>query len=334
METDVGPSPPGPETWEGPGGPTPAGCDVSSGLRDVAVAPAATCGQAPPPKKVSVLLRELDALRDANKKLLDRLRLKEEELQRKEVELLVNTKEAQAWGRTSEFSDELLSAREDRDEAATSPVLLANQEPDEALRRLARMQQAAEWDSADRSPLGDGDLEVEQLLQRVYASASAQEVARFGSALVDRVRRAARRRRDAAAEEMKAVADQRDSSLAECRRREREQRASEEELIRLRRERDAALLDRKRLEAELRVLRANRSPERVAEAPPSGDGRPRTPPLLAQLRRLGEDEKSTEAELLRCREAERDARERVCRLERLVDVLRKKVSAGSARAVV
>ncbi|XP_061699990.1 mirror-image polydactyly gene 1 protein isoform X2 [Syngnathoides biaculeatus] len=322
METDVGPSPPGPETWEGPGGPTPAGCDVSSGLRDVAVAPAATCGQAPPPKKVSVLLRELDALRDANKKLLDRLRLKEEELQRKEVELLVNTKEAQAWGRTSEFSDELLSAREDRDEAATSPVLLANQEPDEALRRLARMQQAAEWDSADRSPLGDGDLEVEQLLQRVYASASAQEVARFGSALVDRVRRAARRRRDAAAEEMKAVADQRDSSLAE------------EELIRLRRERDAALLDRKRLEAELRVLRANRSPERVAEAPPSGDGRPRTPPLLAQLRRLGEDEKSTEAELLRCREAERDARERVCRLERLVDVLRKKVSAGSARAVV
>ncbi|XP_061651284.1 mirror-image polydactyly gene 1 protein isoform X3 [Phyllopteryx taeniolatus] len=344
METDSGHSLPGPETWEGPGDPTPGGLDVSSGRRDVAVGRTATCGQAPPlyveDDKVSLLLRELDALRDANEKLLDRLCLKEEELQRKEVELMVNTNEAKAWERSSEFLDELLSARKDRDEAMMSRVLLANQERDEALRHVARLQRAAEWDSTDKLPLGDGDLEVEELVQRVCDSASAQEVARFGSALVERVRLVMRRRRDIAAEEMKAVMDERDASLAECRRlrqevtRESERTANEEEPIRLRRERDAASPDGKRPEAELQMLRANRSTQQIVKAPHRVDGQPRTPPLLAQLQQLSEDKLRMEAELLRCREAERDARERGRRLERLVDVLRKKVGAGSLRAVV
>ncbi|XP_061553402.1 mirror-image polydactyly gene 1 protein isoform X2 [Phycodurus eques] len=344
METDSGRSPPGPETWEGPGDPTPGGLDVSSGRRDVAVGRTASCGQAPPvyveDDKVSLLLRELDALGDANEKLLDRLRLKEEELQRKEVELMVNTNEAKAWERSSEFLDELLSARKDRDEAMMSRVLLANQERDEALRHVARLQRAAEWDSTDKLPLGDGDLEVEELVQRVCDSASAQEVARFGSALVERVRSVMRRRRDIAAEEMKAVMDERDASLAECRRlrqevpRESERTASEEAPIRLRRERDAASPDGKRPEAELQMPRADRSTRRIVKAPPRVDGQPRTPPLLAQLQQLSEDKLRMEAELLRCREAERDARERARRLERLVDVLRKKVGAGSPRAVV
>ncbi|XP_061553408.1 mirror-image polydactyly gene 1 protein isoform X7 [Phycodurus eques] len=196
------------------------------------------------------------------------------------------------------------------------------------------------WDSTDKLPLGDGDLEVEELVQRVCDSASAQEVARFGSALVERVRSVMRRRRDIAAEEMKAVMDERDASLAECRRlrqevpRESERTASEEAPIRLRRERDAASPDGKRPEAELQMPRADRSTRRIVKAPPRVDGQPRTPPLLAQLQQLSEDKLRMEAELLRCREAERDARERARRLERLVDVLRKKVGAGSPRAVV
>ncbi|XP_019733502.1 mirror-image polydactyly gene 1 protein isoform X1 [Hippocampus comes] len=143
MEADfsaTGCSPSGPETCGGSGGPSAGGLLVSS-HRD-----ATTYGQAPPPdadKKVSLLLRELDALRDANKKLLEQLSLKEEELQRKEAEPMADTKRAQDWEAPSAFLDELLSARKTRDEAMMSRVLMANEERDEALRHVARLQQAA-----------------------------------------------------------------------------------------------------------------------------------------------------------------------------------------------
>ncbi|XP_051942109.1 mirror-image polydactyly gene 1 protein [Hippocampus zosterae] len=341
----TGGSPSGPETSGGSGGPTVGGLFVSSH------GDAATYGQAPPPdtdKKVSLLLRELDALRDANKKLLEQLSLKEEELQRKEAEPMADAKRAQDWEAPSAFLDELLSARKTRDEAMMARVLLANEERDEALRHVARLQRAAESDWPSASALGDGDSEAAELLERVRTSASAQEVARFGRALVERVRASSRRRGDVAAQEMRAVMEQRDASHAKCRHlqqevlREREQGGAKEELTKLRQERDTALDDRKRLEAELERLeaelerlRAQRSPERPAEAPPAADGQPpRSPPLLTQLRRLTEDKLDVEAELRRCRKAERDASENVRRLERLVEVLRKKVGTGSLRAVV
>ncbi|XP_049597001.1 mirror-image polydactyly gene 1 protein isoform X1 [Syngnathus scovelli] len=314
-----------------------------SGHRDAAIGHRAAYGEAPPPdadRKMSLLLRELDALRDANKKLLERLSLKEEELQSKEAELMANTKQAKDWEGPSEFLEQLLSARKDRDEAMMSQVLLANQERDQALRHVARLQQAAKSDASDGPALGDSDLEAEELLGHVCQAVSAQEVAHLGRALVEHVRLATQRRRHMAAQEMEAVMEQRDGSLAKCRRlqqevlREREQRPSKEELIKLQRERDAALDDRGRLEAEL--MQANHRFEQLAKAPPpdDDDGHSRAPPLLAQLQQLTEDKHSVEAELLLSQEAERDARERVQRLERLVEVLRKKVGTGSLRPVV
>ncbi|XP_049895701.1 mirror-image polydactyly gene 1 protein-like, partial [Epinephelus moara] len=58
------------------------------------------------------------------------------------------------------------------------------------------------------------------------------------------------------------------------------------------------------------------------------------PPLQVQVQQLAREKQSMEAELQRCQEAEREARERVRRLERLVEVLRKKVGTGSLRAVI
>ncbi|XP_037098303.1 mirror-image polydactyly gene 1 protein isoform X3 [Syngnathus acus] len=188
-----------------------------SGHRDAAIGHRAAYGQAPPPdadRKMSLLLRELDALRDANKKLLERLNLKEEALQSKEAELMADTKQAKDWEGPSEFLEQLLSARKERDEAMMSRVLLANQERDEALRHVARLQQAAKSDASDGPALGDSDLEAEELLGRVCQAVSAQEVAHLGRALVEHVRLATQRRRHMAAQEMKAVMEQRDGSLA------------------------------------------------------------------------------------------------------------------------
>nr|XP_057947159.1 mirror-image polydactyly gene 1 protein-like isoform X1 [Doryrhamphus excisus] len=347
MEADLSPntrSPLWPEMWDGGGqsaasaGPSASGL-VSSGHQDAR----ASSDQVPPldrDKKVALLLRELDALRDTNKKLLDQLSLKEEELQRREVELRAEQKEAEAWERPSELLDQLLCAHKDRDEALMSRVLLANQERDEALHRVSQLQQDARSDS-DTMALEDCDLEVEELLQRVCDSASVQEVTRFGSALVQRLRQATQRRHDITSQEMKAVMDERDRSLAKCRRleqevmQERQQRASKDKLIKLHKERDAAMVDKKRLEGE-HALQVNTSAVQLVKSPPPvpADGPQEAPPLLAQLQQLANDKQSLEAELVRCQEAEREASERVCRLERLVEVLRKKVGTGSLRAVV
>ncbi|KAM6968592.1 mirror-image polydactyly gene 1 protein [Tautogolabrus adspersus] len=213
-------------------------------------------------KNISFLLKELDALRDINKKLQDQLVQKEKELQRREVEkeLKEEQREAQGWERPTAVLEEVLSAQKDRDQALMSRLLLANEERDEALLRARQLQQAAELDSFH---LEDSDMDIEELLQSVCDAESVQDVQQFGSVLVQHLQMARQRRHDITAQEMKAVMEERDGSIAKCKRleqdliQEREQRMSEEELLRLQRERGGALEDRKRLEAELQVLQAN-----------------------------------------------------------------------------
>ncbi|XP_040916744.1 mirror-image polydactyly gene 1 protein isoform X2 [Toxotes jaculatrix] len=309
-------------------------------------------------KNISFLLTELDALREINKKLQQQLVQKEKELQRKEVEedLREEQREARGWERPAAVLEEVLAAQKDRDQALMSRLLLANEERDEALLHARQLRRAAELEDFN---LDDTDTDVDQLLQSVCDADSMQEVERFGSALVQHLRSAQQRRNHITAQEMKAVMEERDSSVAKCKRleqdliQEREQRATKEEVLRLQTETDRALDDRRRLEAELQALRANHSsqdpppsvpsdaasPVRTLEAapfqaPPHQAPPHQAPPLLVQLQQLSKEKQSVEAELQRCQEAEREASERVRRLERLVEVLRKKVGTGSLRAVV
>ncbi|XP_041667885.1 mirror-image polydactyly gene 1 protein [Cheilinus undulatus] len=311
-------------------------------------------------KNISFLLKELDALRDINKKLQDQLVQKEKELQRREVEeeLREEQREAQIWERPTAMLGEVLSAQKDRDQALMSRLLLANEERDEALLRARQLQHAAEYGTLrlDGVHLEDSDMDVEELLQSVCDAESMQEVQQFGAALVQRLQLAKQRRCDITAQEMKAVMEERDGSIAKCKRleqdliQEREQRATKEDLLRLQRERGGALEDKQRLEVELQALRANHSSQDLLSPPPSllansaspagslVDGHEAPPPqaahLLVQVQQLSREKQSMEAELQRCQEAEREASERVRRLERLVEVLRKKVGTGSLRAVI
>ncbi|XP_051804384.1 mirror-image polydactyly gene 1 protein [Acanthochromis polyacanthus] len=303
-------------------------------------------------KNVSFLLKELDAMREINNKLQDQLVQKEKELQRREVEeeLREEQREAQHWGRPAAVLEEVLAAQKDRDQALMSRLLLANEERDEALLRARRLQQAAESDSFN---LEDTDLDIDELIQQVHDADSGQDVHQFGSVLVERLRLARQRRNDITAQEMKAVMEERDRSVIKCKRLEQDllqenASSNQDELLRLERERDRAVEDRRRLEAEIQALRANHSSQDLAlPSQPSspGDGAPpppqvepqQAPPpqaLLVQLQRMSQEKQSVEAELQRCQEAEREASERVRRLERLVEVLRKKVGAGSLRSVI
>ncbi|XP_051250552.1 mirror-image polydactyly gene 1 protein isoform X6 [Dicentrarchus labrax] len=283
-------------------------------------------------KNISFLLKELDALRDINKKLRDQLVQKEKELQRREVEeaLVEEQSEARVWERPAAVLEEVLAAQKDRDQALMSRLLLANEERDEALLRARQLQQASRMEDIEPE---DSDLDSDELLRRVCDADSVQEVEQFGSVLVQHLRLARQRRNDITAQEMKAVMEERDSSVAK------------EELLRLQRERGGALEDRRRLEAELQVLQANPSSQDLLTAPPSSPGDSispagsslaahQAPPLQLQVQQLSKEKQSVEVELQRCREAEQEASERVRRLERLVEVLRKKVGTGSLRAVI
>ncbi|XP_035465993.2 mirror-image polydactyly gene 1 protein isoform X5 [Scophthalmus maximus] len=291
-------------------------------------------------QNVSFLLKELDNLRHINHKLLEQLVQKEEELQRRQVEeeLREELTEARGWERPSEVLEEVLVAQKDRDQALMSRLLLANEERDEALLRARQLQQAAE---SEKLKLDDTDMDVDEVLQCVCDADSVQQIEQFGSLLVQRLRLAQHRRNDITAQEMKAVMEERDGSVAKCKHleqdliQEREQRTNKEALLRLQRERDSALDHRQRLEAELQALRANHSPQDLLYPPSNSRGSlSEPPPLLVQLQQLSKEKESVEAELQRCQEAEREAGERVRRLERLVEVLRKKVGTGSLRAVV
>ncbi|XP_076604482.1 mirror-image polydactyly gene 1 protein isoform X2 [Chaetodon auriga] len=333
-----GDGPDGGRASRGPGSPTLRRHLVSpdnSSHQELMFGPITAAGQAPSldqDKNISFLLRELDALRDINKKLLDQLVQKEKALRSREVEeeLREEQKEARGWERPAAVLEEVLAAQKDRDQALMSRLLLANEERDEAVLRARQLQQASELDSIH---LEDSDMDVDELLQCVCDADSVQDVERFGSVLVQHLRLARQRRNDITAQEMKAVMEERDSSVAK------------EELLRLHGERGGALEDRQWLEAELPSLQTSHSSQDLLTLPPSlpSDGISpagllatdrQAPPLLVQVQQLWKEKQSVEAELQRCQEAEREASERVRRLERLVEVLRKKVGTGRLRAVI
>ncbi|CAB1458318.1 unnamed protein product, partial [Pleuronectes platessa] len=285
-------------------------------------------------KNISFLLKELDTVRRTNHRLQAELLQKDKELERRRFEEELRKEERE---RPAVVLEEVWTAQKDRDQAMMSRLLLANEERDEALLLASRLLQAAELEKIN---LDDTNMEVDELLQCVCDADSAQEVEEFGSVLVQRLRLAQQRRDDITAQEMKAVMEERDGSVAKFKRleqdliRERERRTTKDELLRRQTERGGALDDRRRLEAELQALRANHSSSPLLFRDDSQVSSPEAPPLSAQMQQLSKEKQSVEAELQRCQGAEREASERVLRLERLVEVLRKKVGTGSVRAVI
>lgn len=291
-------------------------------------------------KNISFLLKELDSLRDLNSKLQEQLVQKEKDLQRRDIDDQLRQKqsEQEAWSKTTELVEQLMVAQKEREQAMMSRLLLANEERDHALLTAQRLTQAAA-NQLDLDSVDDCDLDVLELLEQVCSADSAQQVEHFGPILVQRVRSARQRRSDITAQEMSAVMEERDAYADKLKRFENEQQEISRlqgELMTLQRERDAAVGERQRLEAELQELRANhRCPEVPLTASLPGEVTTEVPPahtddvtaLQRRLLMMSQQKERLEVEL-------GQANERVLRLERLVDVLRKKVGTGSVRAIV
>uniref|UniRef100_A0A4W5M5N1 Mirror-image polydactyly 1 n=1 Tax=Hucho hucho TaxID=62062 RepID=A0A4W5M5N1_9TELE len=139
----------------------------------------------------------------------------------------------------------------------------------------------------------------------------------------------------------------------------------QEDVEAVQRERDRALEHVQRLEEEIQTLRTYHSlhqaqcelgttsqrgqgasslsspsqtlqtnPLQPREASSGLASPPHQQPLLAQLQRMASEHQNTQAQLQHSQEAVREANEKVQKLERLVEVLRKKVGTGSVRTVI
>ncbi|XP_062433623.1 mirror-image polydactyly gene 1 protein [Rhea pennata] len=136
-----------------------------------------------------------------------------------------------------------------------------------------------------------------------------------------------------------------------------QERALKAELIILQQEKEAVLQQCKKLEEEIQTLRVYyRLPKSLSQglSPKDQPGRSfgtsesglrrgddvvtllyrQVEELAAQLQQAQSQQQDTEVKLQKALEASREANEKVQKLERLVDVLRKKVGAGTIRTVI
>ncbi|XP_051502022.1 mirror-image polydactyly gene 1 protein homolog [Myxocyprinus asiaticus] len=315
-------------------------------------------------KNIAFLLKELDSLRALYKKLQDKLALKEKEVETKllDSQLQEAELEARASERAAALVEEIYKAQRDRDQAVMARLRLANEERDEALLRAKKLQEAT-LELENIKP-EESDVDLEELLNRVNSADSALAIEQSGAAIIEQIQRARERRSQITSEEMKAVIEERDTALTRCKRLEQEllrakepshnsanntrhlaaqnkrDRASklEEELRETRRERDKALELSRKLEEELQTLRSvmhiqadETSQDSLAS---SNQNQTQIQPLLFRLQQLTSEHQSAQTQLCLAQEREREANEKVQRLERLVEVLRKKVGTGGVRKVI
>lgn len=306
-------------------------------------------------KNIAFLLKELDSLRDLNKRLQDKLALKEKELETKllDCQLQESKLEAQASERAAVLVEEIYKAQKERDQAVMARLRLANEERDEALLRAKKLQEAT-LELENIKP-EDSNVDLEELLNRVNSADSALDIEQSGAAIIEQIQRARERRSQITSEEMKAVIEGRDTALNRCKRLEQEllrakepnstrhlvgqnsrERASklEEELVEAQRQRDKALELSRTLEEELQTLRSVLQGKTDDNPATSNQSQTQIEALQRRLQQVTSEHQHAQTQLCLAQEREREASEKVQRLERLVEVLRKKVGTGSVRTVI
>ncbi|XP_060790371.1 mirror-image polydactyly gene 1 protein [Neoarius graeffei] len=323
-------------------------------------------------KNIVFLLKELDSLRELNKKLQDKLALKEKELETMRLDSQLHEEKlgVQACERAAALVEEIYKAQRERDQAVMARLRLANKERDEALLRAKKLQEAAlELENINPE---ETDMDLEELLNRVSSADSALSIEQSGMAIMERIQRARERRSKITSEEMKAVIEERDNALTRCKRLEQEllhtqelsqtnsthhlnmannqecERKIQAELEAVQKERDMAVELGHKLEEELQALRRYLSAQ---QSQTEESSRKETPclssatcikdcstaqgqNLLSHVQQLTSELQNAQTQLRMTRESEREATEKVHKLERLVDVLRKKVGTGSVRTVI
>ncbi|XP_063255008.1 mirror-image polydactyly gene 1 protein isoform X4 [Prinia subflava] len=274
--------------------------------------------------ETAFLLKELDTLRAKNKKLQDKLAEKDKELKimKLDLELQDRATEAKIAERIAALVEEVYSAQRERDEAIMARLRLANEERDEAFLRVQRLEESLKELENINPEENDMCKRLEQELHH----------------LKEQNQTSANNTRHMTAEN-------------------NQERALKAELMALQQGKEAALQQCRKLEEEIQTLRVYYSLYKSLSEGMSPKNQPNSAfstsegglqgredvvtltygqveEMAAQLQQTRSEQKETELKLQKALEALQEANEKVQKLERLVDVLRKKVGAGTIRTVI
>ncbi|XP_022277644.1 mirror-image polydactyly gene 1 protein isoform X3 [Canis lupus familiaris] len=296
-------------------------------------------------KKIAFLLKELDFLRASNKKLQEKL-TKEDKEQRKlklKLELQEKATEAQIAEKTAALIEEVYFAQKERDDAIMSRLRLANEERDEAIARAKHMEMSLKV--LENINPEENDMTLQELLNRINNADTGIAIQRNGAVIVDRIYKTKECKKRITAEEMNAVIEERDAALSQAK------------LLAMQQARETAIQQYKKLEEEIQTLRVyyslhkslsqeenlkdqfNHTLSTYEEALKSRENivsitQQQNEELATQLQQALTDRANMELELQHAMEASQAANDKVQKLERLVDVLRKKVGTGTMRTVI
>ncbi|XP_012976281.3 mirror-image polydactyly gene 1 protein isoform X3 [Mesocricetus auratus] len=253
---------------------------------------------------VTCLQKELEILRTRNQKLQEKLAKEDKEKRKLELklELLEKAAEAEIAERTAALVEEVYFAQRERDEAIMCRLQLALEERDEAIARVKHMEMPLKM--LENINPEENDMTLQELLSRINNADTGIAIEKNGAVIVDRIYKAKECKKRITAEEMNAVLEERDAALAQCKR-------LHQELHRLKEQKQTSANN-------MRHPTAENNQERALKAKLLSMKQARET-AVEQYRRLEE-----EIQTLRV----------YYRLERLVDVLRKKVGTGAVRTVI
>ncbi|KAM3918022.1 mirror-image polydactyly gene 1 protein isoform 2-T3 [Leptodactylus fuscus] len=294
---------------------------------------------------LTALLQEVDYLRQSNKKLREALMSKDRDLEtlKLDAQLLEQATEAKIAEKSAELVREVYSAQRERDEAIMARLRLANEERDEALLRVQQLQQYIR-EMEDINPK-ESDMTLQELLDKLDEAEDGADIVQNGDLILEHIRKSQERREEITAEEMGAVIIERDTARAQA------------PMTILHHNQDKLIEDYKKLEEEIQTLNIYYSlhqslsqevnlKEQFSRAINLYDDALKNRGELLRVTQQQNEELGRQLHEVQCQNSElkeslrkatacqKDMEERAHKLERLVDVLRKKVGAGSVRTMI
>uniref|UniRef100_A0A6I8ST88 Mirror-image polydactyly 1 n=2 Tax=Xenopus tropicalis TaxID=8364 RepID=A0A6I8ST88_XENTR len=329
-------------------------------------------------QNISSLAKELDYVRQTNKKLQDTLMSREKELETLRLDTEIREQAAQAMiaEKTAVLVEEVYRAQRERDEALMARLRLANEERDEALLRVQNFQLYLK-ELEDLNP-EETDMTLQQLLAQLGEAEGGAAIQENGALILERIRQSQERREHITAEEMGAVIQERDAARAKCKQLEKElhllqeskqtsmdfvtaeksiEPSSKVSLTFLQQDKDKVNENYKKLEEELETLRVYYSLHQSLSQEASlkeqfskavslyeealrnreealGITQRQNQELCHQLQQAQNQCAELQGSMRRATACQQESEDRIHKLERLVEVLRKKVGGGNVRTVV
>ncbi|KAL2790007.1 mirror-image polydactyly gene 1 protein isoform 4, partial [Daubentonia madagascariensis] len=271
---------------------------------------------------------------------------KEDKEQRKlkfKLDLQERTTEAKIAEKTAALVEEVYFAQRERDEAIMSRLQLAIEERDEAIARAKHVEMSLK--ALENINPEENDMTLQELLNRINNADTGIAIQKNGAIIVDRIYKTKECKKRITAEEMSAVIEERDAALSQAK------------LLSMQQARETAVQQYKKLEEEIQTLRIyyslhkslsqeenlkdqfNHTLSTYEEALKNRESivsitQQQNEELATQLQQALTERANMELQLQHATEASKVASEKVQKLERLVDVLRKKVGAGTMRTVI